>query len=535
MAQTTFDYVIIGGGTAGCVLANRLSEDGRSSVLLIEGGHKGEGFLNRVPASSFMLIGNPRFDWIFPVAPDPTINDQVKTWSGGKLLGGSSSINGMVYLRGLKSDFDDWAGDGAEGWDWAALHPYFLKSENYTGPDLPSHARGGPLTVSPSTEVHPLAHAFIRSCGALGMSKLDDYCAGEMFGSFLNLSTTRNGVRVSARTAYLAPVRRRRNLTVRTGVLVDRILMDGTRARGVETCGPNGRERVSAGREIILSAGTLASPPILMRSGIGPADHLRPYGIDVVADLPGVGANLQEHTALAVCHEVDVPTYNNMTGPVSLASAGLRWLLTGKGPLASIAVHAMAYGRSSLSDGRADIIFSFIPIAVDHGPKGITPHKRSGVTIGSNVARPHSRGVIHLETRDPYTRPNIAHPLFDDERDIVAAIDAVKMSEAMFRAPGLRDHFNGRINPPSLPLNEDEWVAYLRETASSGYHPVGTCRIGSDDRSVVNERLQVRGIRGLRVVDASVMPRLVSGNTQAATYAVAERGADLIREDRDAL
>jgi choline dehydrogenase len=533
-ALAGFDYVIAGGGTAGCVLADRLTEDGRSTVLLIEGGHAGETFFNRIPAASFMLIGNPKYDWIFPVEPDQSIGGREQNWTVAKLLGGATSINGMVYLRGLKTDFDDWAADGAPGWGWDDLYPYFRKTENYTGKkDLPSHARGGPLSVSPMVEVHPLAHAFIKSCESLGMPKLEDYCGGEMFGSFINLSTTEKGVRVSARTSFLARARKRPNLTVRTGTLIDRIVLDGTRATGVAVIGPNGEsEVIAASREVILSCGALASPAVLLRSGIGPAAHLRDHGIAVAADLAGVGRNLQEHTGCGVNHEVDVPTYNNKTGPLSLAGNGLRWLLTGKGSLASIAVHAMAYGKSSLSEGPADLVFNFIPIAVKYGPDGIKPHDRPGVAVGANVARPYSRGEIRLRTTNPHDRPVIDHRLFDDERDLKIAIEAGKMCEELFRVPGLGDHFAGRINPAELPRDESEWEGYVRQFASIGYHPVGTCRIGQGSNAVVDPHLRVHGLQGLRVVDASVMPRVVSGNTQAATYAIAEKAADLIREDR---
>ena len=526
-----FDYIIVGGGTAGCVLADRLTEDGRHTVLLLEGGHSGDTFYNRIPAASFLLIGNPKYDWIFPVLPDPTINGREQNWTVAKLLGGATSINGMVYLRGLKTDFDDWVADGADGWGWDDLYPYFRKSEDYTGPDLPSHARGGPLKVSPMSEVHPLAHAFVQSCEALGMKKLDDYCGGEMFGSFINLSTTHKGVRTSARTAFLVPARKRPNLAVRTEMLADRILIEGGKAVGVEVIGPNGHQQATARREVILSCGALASPPILMRSGIGPAEHLREHGVTVVADLPGVGANLQEHTGASASHEVDVPTYNSKTGLASLAFNGLRWLTTGKGSLASIAVHAMAYGKSSLSDGRADMVLNFIPIAVKYGADGIKPHENPGVSVGGTVARPYSRGHIRLKSGDPNERPIIDHRLFDDERDMKIAIDIGKLSESIFHAPGLGNHMTARINPEHLPREDAEWEAYIRQYAAIGYHPVGTCRIGKGKDAVVDSSLKVHGIDGLRVVDASVMPRIVSGNTQAATYAIAEKAADMIRKD----
>jgi len=528
MSESDFDYIVIGGGSAGCVIAARLSENPATRVLLLEAGADGKGFLFDMPAGSFALMGNPKADWIYPTAPDPSAGARVTTWAAGKALGGSSSINGMVYIRGQRGDYDAWRDSGCRGWAFDDLLPYFRKSENFIGPVSSAHGSDGPLTVSPPRVLHPLAHTFLDAAGHCGMPARAEYCAGDVHGSFIVYGTTRKGKRCSARTAYLEPALARPNLTVVTDAFVDHVLFEGHRAIGVKAIVAGEKRTFSARREVVLSGGTIASPGVLLRSGIGAGAELSTMGIEIVADLPGVGRNVQEHCGVSQSRLVDMPTYNTMVGPLRLAGHLLKYATVRKGILTSIAVHAMAYARSTPELHEPDIAMSFLPLAIGFVGGHPALAKQAGIPIGSQVLRPHGRGRFRLKDRDAHSKPLIEHALLGDSRDLELTIKGSRLVTDAFAAPPLARHIIGDHEPAALPESDSAWETYVRQRVGIGYHPVGSCRMGMDDMAVVDDTLRVRGVERLRVVDAPVMPNIISGNTSAATIAVAEKAAEII-------
>ncbi len=524
------DYVIAGSGSAGAVLAARLTENPDVKVILIEAGKdRSRNLFVTMPAGSYAMMGNKIFDWSILAEPDPSIGGRRINWSGGKMLGGSSSINGMVYVRGNRDDYTRWVEAGADGWGWPEMLPYFLKAENYQGAPSQWHGSHGPLKVGHQNARHELVDAVIGAFVNNGVPHREEYCDGDQYGVYKNLTTAPGGRRSSTAVTYLAEARKRPNLTIMTETTVDKVLISEGRATGLRVIRGGVASDIMASTTLVC-AGALNSPAILMRSGIGPAQALSALGIPVVADLP-VGQNLQDHCGLTYSKLVDVPTYNSPFGPWTIGKNLLRWLAKKDGPMSSAAVQVMAGLRSSPELPEADIAVSFIPLAIGFEKGKPQMHKQPGITIGGNCMRPDSRGEIRLASSDPHAAPIIDHRLLGDERDVRRLIAFGKFLDRLFRTEPLASHVVADNFPTETPRDDAEWEALIRATSGIGYHAAGTCRMGGAD-AVLDPQLRVRGIEGLRVVDASVMPSLVSGNTNAATIAIAERAAELLSQVR---
>lgn len=523
------DYVIAGGGAAGCVLAARLSEDPQHRVVLLEAGGRSDGFMVKMPTGSYTMLGKPKADWLYMTEPDPSLGGRKVMWTAGRLLGGSSAINGMVYIRGARSDYDGWEADGCTGWGWDDVLPYFLKSEGFAGPPSQSHSAFGPLGVSAPRKRHPLARTFVEACVQSGLRRVEDYCTGDIDGAFTNLVTQRGGQRSSAARAFLDPARKRPNLSVISDALVDKVLIENGRATGVQFRAAGETRTVRAHREVIVAASTVGSPAILLRSGIGPAEDLRAQGIAVAVDAPGVGKNLQEHASVQTSYFVDVPTYNSQLKPWQLAGHLATYLLFRRGVMTAVPVEAMAYLRSRPELAEPDIKLQFGAVAFD--PVKRRPAEKPGVVVFANVAKPKSRGEIRLRSADPADAPVIDHRLLGAAEDVTALISGLKQVDGIFHEPAFASHLRGRLVPQHAPQTDAEWEQMIRASSGIGYHPVGTCRMGSDAGAVVDPRLRVRGVTGLRVADASIMPVMPAANTNAPAIMVGEKAADLIKED----
>lgn len=532
------DYIVAGGGSAGCVVAARLSEDSRNRVVLIEAGPPGDGLLFKVPAGMNATISDPASDWFFTSEPDASAANRNMLWFSGKVLGGGSAINGMVYTRGARRDYDGWAADGCTGWSWDEVLPYFKRSEHYDGPAsaAASHATGGPLGVSRLRAVHPLAEAFIKACGEVGMREIDDYCGGDVDGVYRVLATQRDGLRSSSASAFLKDARRRPNLRVITGAVVDRVLFEGRRAAGVRYVKDGVAHEIRAQGEVILSAGAMQSPAILMRSGVGPADHLGEHGLKVLCDRTEVGRNLHEHPNMPNSRLVNMPSYNVRNNPFRLAKEGLAFLLARRGMLTTCAVHAQAYARTLPELEHPDVRVQLLPFWGDYPFASyfkpdiqIPDSKREfGVTIAVSLAAPLSRGRILLKSADPVAKPKIDMQLFGDGRDLDALVRGLKLANRLFATSHFAPHLRGSAYPPDPEQAVEDWEAQARACSNVSYHPVATCRMGGDEASVVDPQLRVRGVEALRVADCSIIPRMPTANTNAPAMMIGERAAEFI-------
>ena len=529
----TFDYVIIGAGSAGCVLANRLSEDSSCRVLLIEAGGPDNKLEIQIPGA-YTKLNRSSVDWAFWTEPQTALNNRSIFIPRGKTLGGSSSTNAMAYVRGNKNDFDEWASLGNTGWSYADVLPYFKKSENHEqfGGDE-YHGVGGPLNVTLAKEPSALGAQFIESCASAGIPANPDYNGAEQLGAGMLQYTIRKNRRHSAAAAFLKPALRRSNLTVRTHTRVKNILIEHGKAVGVEVITKHSdTERINCSREVILSAGAIQSPHILMLSGIGEPSELRRQGLDVRVPLPGVGKNLQDHVWSGISAHSVLPTGNSVLKTVPMAKALLQQLLFRSGPLSNSPIEANAFLKSDATLLRPDIQFHFAPIGMYDYATDLyninTFSKMDGFGIMSILIRPESRGYIGLRSSKPHDPPVIQPNLLSDPRDMEVLLAGMqKAITVMLSNPLAGYSVDGIVFPERL--DAASLIAHIRQSAETLYHPVGTCSMGDHAQAVVDAQLRVHGVKQLRVVDASVMPTIVSGNTNAATIMIAERAADLIR------
>lgn len=524
------DYIIVGGGSAGCVLATRLSEDPLVTVTLLEAGPRDTNMYIHLPVGFFKMTAGPLI-WGYETAPGRSIGGRSMVYPQARVLGGGSSINAQVFTRGCPEDYDGWATEeGCTGWSYADVLPYFRRSEGNDTFGGEHHGTEGPLGVSSQTP-HPLTRVFVRAAQEAGLPFNADFNAGRQAGTGFYQTTTRGGKRSSTAVGYLRPALSRKNLSVRTDVTVSRIAIENGVAVGIEVI-EDGRPTVlRAEREVIITAGAIGSPKLLMLSGLGPADHLREKGVEVVRDLPGVGRNLQDH--------MDVDVLAELSGPYGIdrykkkywqAMAGLEYILFGKGPVASNIVEGGAFWWGDKSDKTPDIQFHFLPGAGVEEGIGSVPGG-NGCTLNSYPLRPKSRGSVTLRSADLRDAPLIDPNPYAESYDLDRAVDGIKISQDILSQPAFRP-FVRRVHLPDDRIRtKAEYEAFARQNGRSAYHPVGTCRMGSGEQSVVDPHLRVRGIRGLRVCDSSVMPRLISSNTNAATIMIAEKAADIIRAD----
>lgn len=521
-----YDYIIVGAGSAGCVLANRLSADGRFRVLLLEAGGRDWHPFVHMPAGLAKLVAFKSMNWNYSTEPEPNLDNRRLYWPRGRLLGGSSSINAMCYIRGQRADYDEWAALGNPGWSWSEVLPYFRRSEaNQRGTDN-LHGGSGPLSVENLRHTNPLSHAFIAAALATGQPANADFNGPEQQGFGFYQVTTRNGQRCSSAVGYLREAMQRPNLSVITKAQATRVLFDHQRAVGVEVRVGRRMERFEAAREVLLAGGAINSPQLLMLSGVGPADHLREQGLGVRIDLPGVGGNLHDHLDICVLRHCKQPITYDRTNDLMVA---LKYYFGRSGVGTSNIAESGGFACSRYaSDGRPDLQYHFVPAMLDdHGRNRLPGY---GFTLHACQLRPGSRGRISLASADPLAAPRIVGNYLSAPEDLPMMLEGIRLTREIFAASPLAPFAGDEFIPGPGVTSAADLASFVRRKAETIYHPVGTCKMGNDASAVVDHELRVRGASGLRVVDASIMPRLVSGNTNAPTIMIAEKASDLILE-----
>ncbi len=524
------DFIVVGAGSAGCAVAARLSEDPATRVLLLEAGGEDKNRWIHIPLGFGKTFADPTVNWCYETEPDPGAADRRVFWPRGKVLGGSSSINGMVYIRGQAEDFDHWRQLGNTGWSFEDVLPYFKRAEHQTRGADAFHSTGGPLCVS-DVEPHPLCEAFIRAATELGFPRNDDFNGRTQEGVGYHQTTTRQGRRCSTAVGYLRPAMTRPNLRVVTEALAEKIVFDGRRAVAVAFRQHGQVKTARAAREIILCGGAINSPQLLLLSGIGPQDHLGALGIPVVQHLPGVGQNLQDHYSAPIKLKCRLPiTVNDvMLSHAKKVQVGLQYLMFRKGPLALATSPAALFARTRPELASPDIKCSLSPFSADRPQDGLHPF--SGFTMIAYQLRPESRGEIRLKSPDPAV-PTAVHPNYlSAETDRRTLVDGLKLCRRLLANPHLAHFVAAEFLPGPEVRSDDELLDFARRYGGTVFHPTSTCKMGIDAPAVVDPQLRVRGIEALRVADASIMPTVVSGNTNAATIMIGERAADLVRAE----
>jgi choline dehydrogenase len=531
MNTDTYDYIIVGAGSAGSVLANRLSADGRFRVLVLEAGRPSHPW-SRIPIGFAKLIENPAANWLYSSEPDEGSGQRRLPIPRGKLLGGSSSINGMVFVRGQAQDFDHWAQLGNRGWSYQDILPLFRKMESYPSGDDEFRGRDGPLKVTDSKEGGPIYDAMFAAAAEVGINRNPDYNGAIQDGVGMTQATISNGRRMSTAYCYLDPARDRRNLTIVTDALTEKLLLEGTRCVGVRYRTGDRSTEVRATREVIVSAGAINSPQLLELSGIGQPDLLQALGVEVHHALPGVGENLRDHYAPRMKWGVSEPglTYNDKARGLGLVWQALRYAVAKEGLLSLPASPLRAYVQSREGLESADLGISVIPFLI---AAGVKLDKQSGVTMVVHVLRSDSTGSIHVTSPDPGKPPAINFNFLSDEGDRTKLLAGMRIVRNWMNAPAMAKIRGPEIAPGEAVQGDAELLEWVKYNAETAYHPVGTCKMGSDRMAVVNDQLKVHGLQGLRIADASIMPTLTSGNTNAPSIMIGEKAAVMVLRDTD--
>ncbi len=525
------DYIIVGAGSAGCVLANRLTANGKHSVLLLEAGPRDTNPWIHIPLGYGRLFKEEAVNWMYQTEPEPGLNGRNVFQPRGKVLGGSSSINGLLYIRGQQQDYDRWRQQGNLGWGYDDVLPYFKRAEDQARGGDEFHGVGGPLPVSDWRHADPLSAAFVDAAVQVGISRNPDFNGAVQEGAGFFQTTTRGGRRASAAVAYLRPAKARPNLHVETSAMAERILFEGARAAAVTYRAAGIPRSARARREILVSGGAYNSPQLLQLSGVGPADLLRSHGIDVVLDAPGVGHDLQDHLQVRIvmrCSQA-ITLNDIVNNPFRKVMTGLRYAAFRTGPLTIAAGTSGAFFRTNPRLASPDIQIHFLPFSTDK--MGENLHSFSGFTASVCQLRPESRGSLRIRSADPAAPPEIRINYLASEVDRTANIEGLKILRKILRAPALAPYVVEEVDPGDKVTSDEALLAYCRARGTTIYHPTSTCRMGNDPLAVVDQRLRVRGTDGLRVIDASVMPNLVSGNTNAPVIMIAEKASDMILQD----